>query len=270
MSKQYNIRWGRSDYSKLSHLVRKVNQKTFNIEVKRPEIAGYQPEELNYQEIKAQIKTRADLNRFLNKYNRYLREGAEEVQASTRGAKATAWEIAEFNIAQRAENVRRANTRKKLEEKEVTIAGKGTGQTRAQMGDIKENEVKPSKKKFKNMSMEEWKRATRLFEKKMQSTYQDRNTLNKLVHYAVGLENQGLGDLVEMMKRVPLDKFLEVLDTDEVADFDFIYDPADLAVRREKIKAAWEKYATLDDSNKHSFEYLGVDEFGKQTILRRL
>lgn len=266
MSKQYNIRWGRSDYSRISHLVRKVNKKIFEISVKRPDIAEFQPEMLSYDEVKAGIKTRHDLTNFLNKYNRYLRDGVEEVEKSMRGAKATKFEINEFNIAQRAENVRRANTRKRLGEKEVTIANKGTGQTRSQMGRIKENEVKPSKKKFKNMSMEEWNRAVRLFEKKMQSEYKDRATLNKLIHYCVGLESVGLGDLIDVMKHVPLDKFLELLDTDEVMDFNFIYDPAELQTRHDLILDAWLPYATME--NEHTIEYYGVDKNGNQVLFR--
>ena len=150
MSNKYNIRWGRSDYSKLSHLVRRVNEKIFAIEVKRPEIADFQPEYLEYQELKAQIKMRQDLNRVLKRYKRYLREGAEEIVTSSRSAKDTKWAVSEFTIAKRADNAQKARKRKELEGKEVTVAGKGQGSTRAEMGPIKQNELKPTNKKHNN------------------------------------------------------------------------------------------------------------------------
>ena len=74
MSKQYNIRWLRSDISKLSNVVRKVNEKIFKIEVTRPNIIKYQPEMLDYKTAKESIKTRQDFNKFINSYKRYLKE----------------------------------------------------------------------------------------------------------------------------------------------------------------------------------------------------
>lgn len=240
MSRQYNIRWGRSDYARLSHLVRKVNQKVFEIEVKRPDIAGFQPKMLDYQDIKAEIKTRQDLNKFLNKYNRYLREGVEEVESSTRGAKATAWEVNEFNIAQRAENVRRANTRKRLGQMDVKIAGVSTGVKRAEMGSIKEASSKPSKKKFKNMSQKEWELAFDSLERKMRSTYDDERKRKMKENYIKGLESAGYSEAtINLVKMQDLDKFVDTVDIDENATFDFIYDPVELAVKEERIQMAW-------------------------------
>lgn len=257
MPKQYNIRWGRSDYSKLSHLVRKVNKKILNIEVKRPDIAGYQPSMLDYQNAKAQIKTRQDFNNFINKYERYLRDGVEEVERSVRGAKASLWEINEFNIAQRAENVRRANTRKRLGEMEVKIGGKGTGVKRSEMGSIKENEAKPSRKKFKNMSQEEWKRAFVLMEKKMRSDYDVERKQHMIENYIKGLINEGYSDeLLQILNKVPLDKFMEVIDTDEVASFDFIYDPIELRGKQERLIELWSQYANEDVNHDVDFNQL--------------
>ncbi|MBQ8426182.1 MAG: hypothetical protein IJX16_00255 [Clostridia bacterium] len=226
----------------------------------------YLPSKLDRKEVKEEIRTPEDFKHFVERHTGFLKEGAEKVVSSTRGAKSTQWEIEEFYRNQERENERR---RKKLEEigkKEVKIAGEGTGVTRAEMGKIKENEVKESKKKFENMSMEEWERASRLFEKKMQSTYTDKATHDKLVHYCVGLETQGLSDIVELMKRVPLDKFLELLDTDEVADFDFIYDPVELEVRRERLRTLWEQYAT--NETEHNLEYVRTEENGEQVLCR--
>ena len=263
MSKQYNIRWGRSDYSKLSHLVRKVNKKVFEIEVKRPDIAGYQPAMLDYQELKSNIKTRKDLHNVINKYERYLREGVEETIKSDRGAVASKWAVREFEINQRAENARRRATAKQLGEKDVTIAGKSTGVKRAEMGSIKENAVKPSKKTFKNQSQEEWERASRLFEKRMMSTYDDERLKLMAENYVKGLIAEGYSDeLQQLINKIPLEKFREIIDTDETATFDFIYDPLELKVKQESLIELWEQYVDDEVDNKINF-----DEIGKQVQL---
>lgn len=226
----------------------------------------YLPTKLDKKEVRQNIKTPSDFKHFIERHTSFLKEGAENVVKSTRGAKATQWEVNEFYRNQEEENKRRKARLEELGKKEVTIAGEATGQTRARMGDIKENEVRPSNKNFNNMSMGDWERASRLFEKKMQSTYNEKASLNKLIHYSVGLESQGLGDVVELMKHVPLDKFLEVLDTDEVAKFDFIYDPIELQARREKLTQLWEKH--VDETVTHKIEYYGVDKLGNQILLR--
>lgn len=255
MPKQYNIRWGRSDYSTLSHLVRKVNKKVFEIEVKRPDIAGYQPPMLDYQDVKKNIKTRQDLNNFINKYRRYLREGVEETIKSDRGAVASKWAVKEFEIAQRAENTRRRSTAKRLGEQNVKVGGKDTGVKRAEMGKIKENAVKPSNKKFKNQSQREWELASKLFDKKMHSTYNDERQQLMIENYVKGLIAEGYNDeLINLMNKIPLKKFIEVVDTDEKATFDFIYDPLELKVKQDSLIELWEQYVDEETDNNINFD----------------
>lgn len=254
MSKQYNIHWWRSDYSRLSHLIRKTNQKIFENQVKRPDIADYQPEMLDYQEVKSQIKTRQDLNNFINKYNRYLREGSEEIIRSDRGAVATRWAVREFEIAQRAENTRRRATARKIGEQNVTVTGRDTGIKRAEMGSIKENSVKPSRKKFKNQSQREWELASKLFDRKMYSTYNDEQQQRMLENYVKGLIAEGYSDeLIQLLNRIPVDRFREIIDTDETATFDFIYDPLDLKAKQDYLLELWQQYVDENVNNNIDF-----------------
>ena len=229
----------------------------------------YLPQKLD-KSVKQDIKTPEDFKHFVERHTRFLNEGAENIVTSSRGAKATQWEVDEFYINQDLENEKRRKTKEELGNEEVTIANKGTGVKRAEMGLIKENEVNDSQRNFDNMSMKEWKNLSNLFEKKMLSSYSDKMKLNKLTHYCLGLEGQGLGDLVDMMKQVPLDKFIDMLDTDEIADFDFIYDPINLEVRREKLIELWSEH--VDPNTNHILEYYGSDENDKQSkeILLRL
>ncbi len=262
MAKQNNIRWRRSDYSKLSHLTRKVNKKILEIEVKKPDLQPYQPQYLDYQELKSQIKTRRDLKNVLNKYNRYLREGAEEIIKSDRGAVASKWAVKEFEINQRAENARRRAIAKKLNEQNVTIAGKDTGIKRAEMGSIKEHEVKPSTKKFKNQSQREWELASKLFDRKMHSTYNDEQTQKMIENYVKGLIAEGYPDeLLEMFNKVPVEKFKEIVDTDETATFDFIYDPLEMRVKADSLIELWEQH--IDENVNNGIDFNAISEIVK-------
>lgn len=250
MPRQYNIRWRRSDTSKLSHTIRKFNKKVFALEVGRPDLQGHIPQMLDYQEEKAKIKTRADLNKFIKKHERFLREGAEEIVKSEYGAVASKWEVKEFNLAQRGENIRRAKKRKKLEEKDVTIAGKTTGNKRAEMGKIKENEVKPSRKKFNKMTQKDWEKAFALFEKKLHSSYFEGKQRDMISNYIKGLIREGYSDdLLNMMNTIPLDKFEEIIDTDETATFDFIYDPIELKAKEDILLSLWEQHSAGENIN---------------------
>lgn len=243
MSKQYNIRWGRSDYARLAHLVKKVNQKIFDIEVKRPDIAGYQPDMLDYQSAKSKIKTRNDFNKFLNKYKRYLREGVEEVQTSTRGAKATGWDINEFNIEQRTINAQRAKKRKKIEDEEVKIGGVSTGSTRRQMGSVKENSLKPSKKKFKNLSQKEWELARKNFDRMLDADKRKQKDEEMRDNYLKGLLDAGFleanPELEDYIRGVDFDDFFANVETDETATFQFYKDPVAWDTRLEYITNTW-------------------------------
>ena len=241
MPKQYNIRWGRSDYSRLSHLVRKVNKKIFEIEVTRPDISEYQPDWLDYQELKSEIKTRRDFDRLINKYNRYLREGAEEVKKSARSAVDTEWAINEFKIAQRVDNASKTRKRKEIEAKEVTIAGKPTGVTRAEMGSIKQNELQPSKKNFDNMSKKEWEIAKRMFDKKLNDKYKESRSALLRDNYIKALHKLNYPDEIEqLVLELPIDEFINKHETDEVCHIDFLYDPIDMSWKIGIVRSAWQ------------------------------
>lgn len=279
MSRQYNIHWRRSDYSKLSHLIRKANKKIFEIEVKRPDISGYQPEMLDYQEVKASIKTRQDLNNFLNKYNRYLREGVEETVKSDRGAVASKWAIHEFEIAQRAENTRRRAKAKREGEQTVTIAGKETDVKRAEMGRIRDLENKASNKKFKNMSSDDWKHAFRQFEKMMNSNYREEGIKKHMRNYIKGLIAEGYSDdLINILSHVKPEDFEKVFGRDELAWYDFIYDPMELKAKQELLIELWEPYVDdlhnnhfpLDEINDEvKYEYQNAERIKGQGRVRR-
>lgn len=254
----------------------KENKKTFNRTIDRfnkkldqvaiPDNIDYLPMKIDKKVAREEIENYEHFQHFIDRHSSFLKEGAEEIVKSNRGGKFTKWEVEEFYKNQDKFNEEARKRAEELKKKPVTIAGKDTGQTRATMGSIEENEVRESHKNPYNMTQEEFRRATRLMEKRMKPSYTQEQAKNKLVHYCVGLEHQGLGDLVDIMKKVPLDVFLEKLDTDEIADFDFIYDPQELAVRREKLLELWQPLATNEKD--HSIEYWKYEGNNEKILIR--
>lgn len=258
MSKQNNIRWRRSDTSKLVHLIKKTNKKIFEINVKRPDIAEFQPAMLDYNEAKALIKTRRDYNNFVKKYKRYLRNGMEEVVKSERGAVATKWERNEFYIYQRAENNRRKKALQKIGENSVTIGGKDTGVKRAEMKSVRQNAFKSSKKTFEKSSQNEWRNAFKLFEAKMFSSYSEKEMHKHMRNYIKGLIAEGYPDeLIKLIEQIPVEVFQQVFHMDEVATYDFIYDPLELQVKAEQLMELWQQY--IDENTHNRFDYDAIN-----------
>lgn len=258
MSKQYNIRWRRSDTSKLVHLIKKVNKKIFEIEVKRPDIAGLQPAMLDYQELKSQIQTRNDYKNLVNKYKRYLKEGAEEVVKSDRGAVATKWKRNEMYIEQRADNIRKKKELHQMGTQPVTIAGKDTGVKRAEMKSTRQNALNQSNRLFKNMSQKEFDNAIRLLDAKMFSSYKTKEMNRHMRNYVKGLIAEGYSDeLLNVLEKIPPEVFQRVFYTDEVATYDFIYDPLDLKAKQEQLLELWQQY--VDEETQNTFDYKTIE-----------
>lgn len=255
MAKQYNIRWGRSDYAKLSHLTRKVNKKIFEIEVRRPDISQYQPDYLDYQEIKGKIKTRADFNRIMTQYERYLREGAEEIIKTERGGYITKWGEKELKLHENRMNRKKQKELAMLKSQEVTIAGEGTGNTRAQMGNIKEISLQPTNTNIKQKSQEEIDRLFRKMEREMFDSYDDERRALMLRNYVKGLIAEGYSeDVINLMERIDPKEFEKIFSLDEVATIDFIYEPQELKTKEELLRELWQKYAKEEKVNNFDFD----------------
>jgi hypothetical protein len=187
------------------------------------------------------IETRADFNRLVKSVQRFQKRGAEKPVTSSRGAKATQWEVDEFKHKQRVENARRTRERKKIEQQEVKSRGKSTGVKRAEMGSIKENSLKPSKKNFNNLSQKEWELAKRNIDNMLNANYRDEKKLKMKENYIKGLITAGYPDsVIELVRNIDIDKFVETVATDQEATFDFIYDPLELQAKSEALKETWE------------------------------
>lgn len=240
MPKKSRIRWRESDTRELQRTVKNYNAKINRLIKKNPEMSDFLPEKVTMKDARKSIETRADFNRLTKSLQRFSKKGAEKPVSSKRGAKATQWEVDEFKKKQQIENARRTRERKKLEQQEVKSRGKTTGVTRAEMGSIKENSLKPSKKRFDNLSQKEWELAKKNIDNMLNANFRDEKRQKMKDNYIKGLIEAGFPDeVIDLVRGMDLDKFLETVETDQEATFDFIYDPLELQVKSEALKEVW-------------------------------
>lgn len=259
MARSSKIRWRESDTKELQRLINNYNNKLYRLNKNHPELREFLPQRITKKDAIASIETRADFNRLTASLKRFSKRGAEAPVSSSRGAKATKWEVDEFKRKQAAENARRTRERKKLESQEVTVAGKKQGKTRAEMGSVKTNELKPSKKKFERMSSAEWDKAKALMDKRMRSSYQSDQRRLMQVNYMRGMMHEGYSeDLINYISTIPNDVFFRITQTDETATIDFIYDPIALKAKEDVLWDLWEPHGSgknLLGVNQSDIEY---------------
>lgn len=97
MSKVYPIKWKKEDYNKLNAAVRKFNR-TVRKAAENNEnqiYHRYLPELKTYKDVKANIYTRAELNRVISQLNRVGKKGALDMIYTAAGDLTTKYELAE-------------------------------------------------------------------------------------------------------------------------------------------------------------------------------
>lgn len=236
------IRWRNSDTAELQRVINNFNAKLYRTQKKNPDSVDYLPSRVKKSDIIKSIETRADFNRTLKSLQRFSKKGAEKLVKSSRGAKATQWEVDEFKRKQRLENARRKREKKKLDEKPVTSRGKPTGLKRGEMGSVRENSLKPSKKKFENLSQKEWDKAKSAIDKALDVRHREQRKQHMKDNYIKGLQNAGYSDdVIKLVEDTELDDFLETVETDTEATIDFIYEPIEQAKKEEALKQVWTK-----------------------------
>lgn len=243
MARKSKIRWRDSDVQELQRIINNYNNKLYRLKKNHPETADFLPQRMTKKDAIAAIETRADFSRLTKSLQRFSQRGAEAPVVSSRGAKATQWEVDEFRRKQQIENARRTRERKAIEAKEVKIAGKGQGRTRAEMGTIKENELKPSRKNFQNMSQKEWELASKNMDRLLNATARNEKKLQMRENYLKGLTENGFLDdrpeLEEYIRGIDIETFYETVQTDETATFFFYKDPIAYKSRLDTLIDTW-------------------------------
>lgn len=239
-NKQYAIRWRKSDTAELRRVIKNFNAKIYRLRKTRPELAEYLPDTVKVSDTVKSIHTRQEFNRTIKSLQRFSKKGAEKPTKSSRGAKATKWEVSELKKKERIVNRELEKQRNALLEKEVTSRGEGTGQTRAQMGTLKEVSLKPYDVKFENKSQKEWDLMKTAIDKQLNESWKQFKKSNMKLNYIKGLEDAGFYDVAAIVHGMDVDKFIETVETDTEATFDFIYDPIEWSLKNDSLLSTWE------------------------------
>lgn len=114
--RSYNLRLSSKDLKAVRSLVTRFNSKVGRVSKANPGIAAVQPPKLKTKELVNYFKTensRAEFNRKMQQYGRYLEKGQELPQQTQSGAVTTKWQLGEIARSIKAENRRIAKLAKK-------------------------------------------------------------------------------------------------------------------------------------------------------------
>lgn len=143
---QYQIKWRKQDYLQLGKAVANFNKKINKLQAE--ENKTYLPELVNYQDLKQNITTRAELNRQINSLRRFMREDAENIYTTEAGEQITKWQKNEISIDLR---VAKSRLQKELKTLNEPLEG---GYSRAQMGSERVREINAELKNLSSKSFE--------------------------------------------------------------------------------------------------------------------
>lgn len=125
------INWKRSDYAKLSMAIRKFNKIVMN----SLQNENVLPELQDYQNLKAEITTRKELNRIIKSLKNFDKESEQRIVTLPSGQQITNWEYKELKKARRRA-INRLND--ELEELKRPL---DNGYSRITMGSEREKEI---------------------------------------------------------------------------------------------------------------------------------
>lgn len=181
MAKNSKIRWSRSDYVRLGKAVSEFNKKVNQLQSEQDSL--YLPEVQTYKEVKQDITTRSELNRYINSLKRFSREGAEDIVTLQSGEKISAWELKELKI------LRKSATRRINQELKEVTRQISSDQSHVIWNDL-ENKKLTLEGTLKNMQELETKKGAsfehekRIIESQGRSDYEMRNAMRyRLTYY---------------------------------------------------------------------------------------
>lgn len=250
MSKQYKIRWSKSDNQELARVVRNYNAKierlaknpnrlrneiTEKSRVADTTLIKALPEKISIRELKSLINTRQDLKRELNTLKRFLVKGAEEL-VNTPDTKfnvfVTKFQRKEMSIRAGVINRRRKSRLDTILESEATSGGKDLGYKVGDigMGRIDLVSLKPFNAFTPTMKQEDIKYKWRALMTESQSDFYDKQDEQVKENFIKGLlwnfDYRYSEDLIDHLQKMSTSEFMKIF-RKEGNTFEWIYEPDD-------------------------------------------
>lgn len=198
---------------------------------------GYQPPKIKYSELAKGIESRAEYNRVMSVYGRYLRPGSERIYTNSSGIKFTRWERNENRYALMRINNRRA---KKLEELQIKFNPQ-------EMGRMESLNLRPAKNWTETYNdPSNFNKYFRSLQHQANADYWRRGEETYKENYMKALDAEfhgmkGLKELKKVLRSVSGRQMLEATGWDATLSAHFVYGYEDKQMRLNHILVTWKE-----------------------------
>lgn len=241
------IKWRQQDKTKVSRYVQKFNTAITRLEKLNPELVdtGVLPERLDVSEIRSQITTRADFNRFLKRVDRFFKPGAKDIIMSPSGYRMTRWGVKEAKITERRINRQRAAFVEKMK----------IGKAEQKALKLKPIDVFKEQHKVLNSDLpskaQKWLNFLYTLEQESGDNYYTNMSIQVQQSYIKALKNT-FGDQAETLVNFIKDNgikgtdILYAISKNDILDFEYLYSREDADAKFEMLSEYWAKiYAEI-------------------------
>lgn len=212
--------------------------------------AAYLPGKADYNAIKAQVRSAADLQRAVNSLERFAAPAARQAITTRGGATMSRWERAELARQASVANQRFARETKRNLALDVTVGGKPAGYKRGQMPTAREAEFAKRNYNIENARPSDIADLRERLRRQSAREYLDVKKNIMRENYISKVERvfgkDRAAGLVKKIRGMSPDNFVKQAMSEQLADFDNLYiieaqelDDMDIDYEMEILKAAW-------------------------------
>lgn len=222
-----NIKWRDIDLINIEKERKSYNQKIYYRRSKYPEERAFLPDTIKKVDIKKEIETRKDYNKFIKNIGK-ISSSDKIVLTSEYGAKTTKRELSD--LQEKVEKIN--NERKMLKDKylnqQVTLRGEKIGLTRGEMGDERTKYLNPLNFNFAKMNKRDFEAKKATIKRLSSPSYRIKRQREYKANYIKALRMNGVDERIinKLMKR-PAVEFDNLYRTEELATIDFLYQTND-------------------------------------------
>lgn len=243
MPREYNIAWTDSQRKRLNSAVRRYNNAIRKASKANPSAAEFLPQEVKYQEVKANITTSRALNNTVNRLNRITKPRALELVRQADASITTRYERGEYSILRSVRERAKSMRAKKL----------GIQQPKGRMGSLEQAKLSPDKRPVGSLSSNAIRRFIENMEREMNMSSRDKarryysNYMRAMRNVFGGFEDYDIvidtiENVILEMAEKDLDKLFKSID--DAPDIEYIYEPQ---AREDKLKRIYEYWTGYYD-----------------------
>lgn len=235
-----------ADADRLKNVVREFNKKV----TRTSKTISGQPDKIKYSEITRNITSRAEFNRVLNVYSRYLKPGQEKTYKNASGTTITRWLRDETRYA--LTRINNAREKKRLEYESLKGGIRKAAYDELNLEPRKNLLNTITKRSYANKYFETIQnQANREYYKIGESNYK-KNYLKSLRTQYRGIP--GFNALYNLIKELSGDTLLKAAAQDPtfLVEFNYGFEEAELKV--EYLNEKWEEYLTENNITEYSNE----------------